>query len=558
MGITKEQFIIKAKEKFGDSFEYIGEYIGFQQPMEISCKKCGLFSQSPRNHLRAKGCPNCNSKKKKTFEIFYKEVKQKHGDKHIINEEDYNGLQKDVIVKCVDHGIFKIKAYNLLRTIGCKKCAKESEKQKKFKTQEQFIKESIEVHGIFYEYPQQYVGANITMDINCPIHGVFSQSPSNHIRGRGCPKCGVDRQKEKMTNTLEYFKSVCKSIHNSFYDYSLITEYINNKETYEIICPKHGMFKQYGYTHMRGAGCPKCANKISKPEIEICELLESYNIKYESSNRKILKGLELDIIIPEKKIAIEYNGLMFHREGLYTKGGIGGGKHKNYHLNKTKLAKEAGYKLIHIFEDEWILNKTLVKNKILHILGESVSEKVYARKCKIKTITSKESKAFLNEFHIQRSDSTAIRYGSFYENKLVAVMTFLKSKDNSYKLNRFATDSKYRCIGLASKNLTHFIREHKPSKIITFADRRWTLSAEKNVYTTIGFDLVETQPPVYHYYNVKTQEIFRYNRQRFMKHKILKKYPELSEEKTGKELMVGLGYDRIWDCGNFKYVYEIK
>lgn len=556
-GKTKEQFLVEAKEIFGDTYEYIGEYIGFQKPMEIKCKKCGVFSQSPRNHLRSKGCPKCNNKKKKSFEVFYSEVKYKHGEKYTVNKGDFKGLQENVLVTCKKHGLFSIKAYNLLRAIGCKACAKESEKQKKIKNTNTFIQESIEIHGVFYIYPDEYMGANKKINIECPIHGIFSQTPSNHIRGRGCPKCGDIKTREKTKNTLEYFKHICNETHNYYYSYSKIKKYTNNKQHVEILCPKHGSFKQLAYIHMRGSGCPKCSAKISQPEIDICNLLSFYEVEYYTSDRKILNGLELDIVIPSKKIAIEYHGLMFHREGLIS-GGIGGVKDKHYHLNKTKLANEKGYKLIQIFEDEWINKKSIVKSKLKHILGVSESKKIYARKTQIRVIDSKTSKDFLNTNHIQSGDSARIRYGAFYNGELVGVMTFVKSKDKVYKLNRYATNSKYRCIGLASKLLTHFTRNNKVSKVITFADKRWTLSPEANLYTTIGFKLVGHTKPAYHYYNLNTQEIRRYNRQMFMKHKILKKHPDFSNEMTEKQMMIKLGYDRIWDCGNFKFEYNVQ
>ena len=91
---------------------------------------------------------------------------------------------------------------------------------------------------------------------------------------------------------------------------------------------------------------------------------------HKGKNRKLLEGKEIDLIIPQLKIAIEYNGLYFHTEDR--------GKNSTYHLNKTLACKQFGYKLIHIFEDEWMVNKELVKSKLKHILGVSDGIKIGA------------------------------------------------------------------------------------------------------------------------------------------------------------------------------------
>jgi hypothetical protein len=162
----------------------------------------------------------------------------------------------------------------------------------------------------------------------------------------------------------------------------------------------------------------------------------------------------------------------------------------------------------------------------------------------------------LDKYHIQGGDKTALRYGAFFNGSLVAVMTFLSSEDG-YSLNRFATNTDFVITGIASRLLKSFVVEYKPPCIKTFADRRWTLDVNNNLYTKLGFALVEIQPPVFHYVSSDDNYSVRYNRQQFMKFKILKKFPELDPSKTGAELMVELGFDRIWDCGNFKFLLRL-
>jgi hypothetical protein len=115
--------------------------------------------------------------------------------------------------------------------------------------------------------------------------------------------------------TTDEFNLRATEIHNNKYDYSLV-EYKNSRTKVKIICPIHGTFEQIPYVHLKPCGCPKCSHIISKPELEICEFLDEYNIDYEQSNRSILNGKELDIVIPTKMLAIEFNGLYWHSESM--------------------------------------------------------------------------------------------------------------------------------------------------------------------------------------------------------------------------------------------------
>lgn len=290
----------------------------------------------------------------------------------------------------------------------------------------------------------------------------------------------------------------------------------------------------------------------SSGEIEIKNFIENLGFIVEKSkNRKLLNGKEIDIIIPDLKIAIEYNGLYFHTEKM--------GKTSTYHLNKTIECHNIGYKLYQIFEDEWVLKKDIIKNKIKHILKCNNGIRVGGREIKIKKITSEQKSLFLNNNHIQGNDASTIYYGGFYNDVLIGVMTFndqrnmTKSIKNEYELSRYAVNQNYVVIGLASKFIKHFIREYNPNKIISFADRRWTPNDDGNLYTQIGFKLTKIIEPRYFYYNSKLDRYKRFHKFGFGKNTLKKKYPNLDFSKSEKELTEELGFERIWDCGLFKY-----
>lgn len=295
----------------------------------------------------------------------------------------------------------------------------------------------------------------------------------------------------------------------------------------------------------------------SKGEVEIMEYVKSLGVTaIKGKNRKLLQGKEIDIIIPEHNLCIEYDGLYYHTEKM--------GKDSTYHLNKTIECNKLGYNLIHIFEDEWETNKDLVKNKIKYLLNKNDGHHFGARKVKIAKISSKIKSEFLNTNHLQGNDKSTIYYGAYLGELLVGVMTFnshrnmTKNTENEYELSRFAVKQNYSVNGLGSKFIKIFINEYNPENIISFADRRWTPNAENNLYTKLGFKLTNIISPNYYYYNSKINKLKRFHKFGFGKQSLRKRYSNLDFNKSEKELMTELGFDRIWDCGLFKYSLKIK
>lgn len=291
---------------------------------------------------------------------------------------------------------------------------------------------------------------------------------------------------------------------------------------------------------------PNRFTKHSKAEKEIINILEKNGIKC-STNRKILRGQEIDIYVPDLKIGIEYNGLYYHTESM--------GKDRNYHLKKTEECESKGVKLIHIFEDEYQLKKDIVLSKLLHIVGKNTNEKVYARKCAVKEILMADADDFLESNHIQGTCGFSVAYGLFYQDRLVAVMSFLNEGDDNWNLVRFASDISLHCIGAGGKLFKHFLRDKKPAQVKTFADRRWTTDSGDNLYTKLGFHIDHVLSPNYWYYKKSDSKTGRLHKFNFRKQKLSKKYG-FPLTMTEREMTKELGYERIWDCGLIRYVYN--
>ena len=293
----------------------------------------------------------------------------------------------------------------------------------------------------------------------------------------------------------------------------------------------------------------------SKGETEIKEFIKSLGfIVGKSKNRKLLDGKEIDIVVEGTNICIEYNGLYYHTEKM--------GKTSSYHLNKTIDCNQIGYRLFHVFEDEWKINENLVKSKLKHLLKVNDGIKIGGRNVTIKKINTEDKSFFLKNNHIQGTDKSNISYGAYYKDVMVGVMTFndkrnmTKNSKGEFELSRYATKQNYMVMGLASKMLKQFINEYSPKTIISFADRRWTIDGNNNLYTNLGFNLVSITKPTYYYYNSKVSRYKRFHKFGFGKNNLKKRFLNLDYTKTEKELTAELGYDRIWDCGLFKY--ELK
>ena len=400
------------------------------------------------------------------------------------------------------------------------------------------------MHGDFYDYSKtNYTNNNTSVIITCPIHGDFEQKPKYHLQGKGCNLCGLTRQVEKRCRTSEEFISRAKLIHGETYDYSNVN-YVNSHRLVEILCRKHGPFKQIPYVHLYGCGCRLCGKSASNPENEIYDYIIGLigTCEVVRNNRKLLDGHEIDIYIPSLKIGFEYDGLYWHSEAE--------GKFKDYHISKTENANSKGIRLIHIFEDEWLEHKEIILNKIKHIIGKDSASVIGARKCSVTVISNDNAKQFLERYHIQGYANSTLYYGAFYSGELVGVMSFLKEHDGNWNLTRFATNFKYRLPGLANKILKNFIVDNNPNEIKTFLDRRWG-TAQNNVYTKMGFKLVDTLKPDYSYIKGHT----RYHKFGFRKQILHKKYG-LPLTMTEKQMCDKLGFHRIWNCGLFKYVWK--
>jgi len=293
--------------------------------------------------------------------------------------------------------------------------------------------------------------------------------------------------------------------------------------------------------------CTKC-NPIGNTnrsglEVSLTNFLSTLNIDYEVTNRKILGKEELDIYFPKNNLAIEFDGIYWHNE-LFVD--------KNYHLNKTIKCNEKNIDLIHIFEDEWLYKREIVKSIIKNKLGLT-SNKIFARNCQIIEITSNESKKFLDDNHIQGNVNTKVRIGLIHNNELVSLMTFSKGriimggKSDEWELTRFCNLLNTNVIGGANKLFKFFIKKYSPKKIISYSDIRLF---NGGLYEKMGFKRVSQSKPNYWYVKNGLRS------HRFNYRKSILVNDGFDPNKTEKEIMFERKIYRIYDCGNIRWEYQ--
>lgn len=411
----------------------------------------------------------------------------------------------------------------------------------------------------------------------------FNEDVLKKIKLTNLKKYGVDNY----TKTEEYRKRIQSGdIKRRQPDYEMI-KIKNKRKFYDSLFTERleGKFKPlFTFEEFIGVGikrypfeCLKCGEKTesriddgSLPRCPICEpfldsggqskiesdflnfIKNAYNNEVSSRNRDIITPYELDVLIKDKNLAFEVNGLYWHSEKQ--------GKGRLYHLYKTKLCNEKGIRLIQIYEDEWLNKTSIVKDKIKSLLG-LIKNKVYARECEVRLISESEKNKFLNKHHIQGEDRCNIKLGLFKGKHLVSVMTFSKlrkalgglHKENHWELSRFASLRKVSVIGAAGKLLKYFETNYKPEYIKTYADKRWS---KGDLYYKLGFKLERESFPSY-YYMDNTYKV-RYHRFKFRKNTLKTQLVQYNDFDSEWKNMKNNGYDRIWYCGHYVFTKTYK
>jgi hypothetical protein len=605
--LGSDVFLARANELHDGKYTY-GDiaYTNNTTPVEIFCKEHGAFLQSPMAHLAGQGCPKCANKGHITTESFIALARSIHGDKFDYSLSVFKTAKSNMIIRCNEHGHIFHQTYgsHIHQKAGCNKCAKSF-----LRTTQEFIDDAIAVHGSTYDYSKVvYTGTSERVVIICKVHGEFEQIAGSHLSGQGCAKCYSENRKytteeyielaraahndkytyENVTYsgmttpvvvtcpehgdwsviagahlhrktgcakcasvsllTTDEFVAKARKVHGDKYEYSKV-EYVNYNTKITVTCKKHGDWLQTPDSHLQGKGCSICANVgPSKAQLAISEFLTNYTPvilehKFPGSTRRF------DIYLPEKHLAIEYNGLYWHSSRTEA---------IERESEKHALAKANGVRVITVFQDEWHYQPDVVQNTLLSAMGEL--PKIFARKCTVMPLTTEDVGHFYLENHVQGSPQSSVHFGLFNSGDLVACMSFgmlRSSRRNTdrrhWELTRYA--STCTVVGGASKLLKAFRRENLADKLTSYSDARMFSG---NMYAQLGFTRTHQTLPDYYYVNLRVAT-WRVHKAKFQKKHLAKLFPGCDiENKTEKEICEENGYYQVYDCGKVRWDLDLS
>ena len=551
-GMTTEQFVARSFEQHGSFYDYtLVEYKTTKAKVEIKCPIHDVFLQQPIAHMRGQGCPGCHKDKQAEASRKSKEEKDNRPKTPRGNPfKNKTAEEMEVMAK-------KKRTTNVQRYGVDNPSQADSIKQKKLDT----VRKNYGVDNPMYseEVKKKLINTNLERyGVENPAQSarVIEKTHATNQARYGMHPAKLQKNKDSLRiSQLEngYKKLQAHLPEGTIidFDFDEYRGYHNQQDwhPYPFVCTQCDTRFIRKLIEPKKLICPTCRipNYVSKAEQDIVDFLRSNGIECEQSNKQIIGPFELDIVIHSHKIAIEYCGLYWHSE-------LAGVKSKNYHRNKQEQAAAAGYRLITIFEDEWRYKRDIVITRLKHQFGLS-DKGVGARKLSIREIEWTDAKEFLNTYHIQGAGSPGfVRYGAFYEDSLVAMMSFSKPRrsmgrsSGALELLRFVTDGK-TYPGVASRLFNQFVKDTSPDSIISYADKRWS---DGGLYTTLGFSETDSSDPNYWYMSNYAKREYRY---KYRKSELIEHY-EADSNKTEWENMKEMGYDRIWDCGNLKFVWN--
>jgi len=294
--------------------------------------------------------------------------------------------------------------------------------------------------------------------------------------------------------------------------------------------------------------CNPINKGVSGLEIDLYNFIkDNYDGDIIRNDRKVLCGKEIDILLPEINLAFEFNGLWWHSDN---------NKPEYYHINKINKAKESGINLVYIWEDDWKYKNNIIKSIILNRIG-NIKNRLYARNCIIKDVSTKDSVHFLEENHIQGNVGSKVKLGLYHNNELISIMTFgslrlsmgHKNIQNNWELIRFCSKLNTIVVGGANKLFKFFIDNYEPQRIISYSE---ISKFDGSLYSKLGFISDSISKPNYFW----VLENVRYHRYNYRKDILVKR--GYDKDKTEYEIMTqDIGAYKVFDCGQKRWIWKI-
>ncbi len=457
-------------------------------------------------------------------------ARAQHGGKYDYSTVEYVNRHGKVRIGCPEHGEFFQDTHSHLKGAGCPACGGVARL-----TTEAWVAKALEKFGGRYGYEKvQYVNAHTKVTITCREHGDFEQTPHAHIRGKGlgCPTCeGESVGARRRTNVRARLEALGFDVVNAGVSGGQVT----------LRCKKHGEYTQRaGDTLYKGSQCPRCAVRASRKEKEIAGMFRALGFVVETNTRKVIPPREIDIWLPELRLGVEYNGILYHSDKFMKK--------RTVHLDKQRAVEAVGGRLVQVFEDEYLYRRDAVRNALRCIVGKA--PRVFARKCDVVWETAKDVAGFLDDVHVMGAARHGEAVSLFHGGVRVASMVFSSAVayrgGDSIELARFASDGVV--VGGASRLFSAYVAARAPETVVSYSDNRWY---KGQMYAMLGFSQEAVSRPSYTVLENKR----RNHKSNYTRAK-LKSRPEYREELSEREICAAAGLYRVYDCGTTRWVWR--
>ncbi len=537
----------------GDEYTVLESPHGFysSKRMKLRHNLCGTeYDVQIKEFLSGKRCPNKICVKNKTKQTCI----DKYGVECSLHNKEISNKTKNTLL--LKYGVENVFANKQI--------------------QERIKQTNVQKYGVEYTIQNEEIKQK-TKQTMLQKYGVENLSQSNQIIERikqtNLQKYGVEyplqssgvREKVKQTNFQKYgveYPLYNEEVREKIKQTRIQQFYNNLQDKFPLLepCFSQGEYtgvyhrkyrfrcKECGYEferaiHCREPICRKCKPVFggrSKQEADVCEFISLILQDNPTSNtREIIPPQELDIYSEQHRVGVEFNGLYWHSEEFVD---------KKYHFEKSKLAREAGIKLFHIFSDEWEQKQDIVKSMLSHSFGVT-QRKLFARKCSIAEVSTRDAKRFFESTHISGGGRSKSAFGLFYDGQLVSCLSLgvpIKNKrySNCIEIVRFANQLNTHVVGGFSKLFAAAKRwsiENGFENILSYADLRF---GDGNVYRKNGFEYLGDTDVNYWY----TDGLNRYSRQSF----------RARDGKTERQIAEEASVFKIYGCGHSIFMLNIK
>ncbi len=541
-------FVERARAVHSDRFDYSRvQYQNMITKVEIICPEHGAFWQLPKEHLNSPtGCPACSRRRKIDKTEFLRRAQDQHGERYDYGQLDYQGWTKPARIICRVHGAFEQIAKTHAMGSGCPACAGLQPV-----TLQSFIQRARAIHGERYDYARVKLKSVANkVEIICPEHGSFWQRPQDHVgRQYGCPACAGRAVIDYAT-----FLQRARAVHGERYTYSA---YQHFKAPVQVTCEKHGAFSVLPQNHLKGCECPRCASErtTSRAEDDLANWIADLGFAVERNDRRLLDGMEVDILVPGRNLGIEYNGSYWHRDDVVTD--------PRYHEKKTAAAERIGLRLFSVWDFDLKRNDAVIRRSLRYALGVADDARADARRCELVSVDDHDARYFFDTWHIQGGiKRRAVNLGLLSNGELVACMALLQGGSrrgrfgaSEWELIRYATSALVR--GGASRLLRAFTAQYQPQRIWSFSDRQHFAGS---LYPALGFERDGVVRADYRVVDKRTLQTWHKSlwQRKHIPKRILEvgatmTFDPATDSRSERQVQDALGMLRVYDSGKIRW-----